>query len=180
MKNFLLPLIVLIAAVAIFFSLSRPLLADIAVLRLEKAKLETGLDNARKLQEVRDELIKISREFPKEDLDRLNKMLPDNVDNVRLIIDINNLARGSGMSIRNIKIKSDQGGTDPQVIADSGQKKGAVTLAFSVAGPYANFEDFLQRLARSLRLVDVTDVSFSSNEKNFYEYSVELQTYWLK
>ena len=57
MKNFLLPLLVLIAAVAIFFTLSRPLLADISGLRLEKARLETGLDNARKLQEVRDELI---------------------------------------------------------------------------------------------------------------------------
>lgn len=170
----------IIAAGAVFFLLTRPLLADINMLREEKARLEEGLANARKLKEVRDGLIKISNDFPASDLDRLNKMLPDNVDNVKLIIDINNIARASGMSIRNVKIKTEEGQSGREVIADSGQKRGAVTLGFSVSGAYSNFGDFLQRLARSLRLVDVMSVSFGSNERNFYDYNVELQTYWLK
>lgn len=170
----------IVAAAAMFFFLTKPLLADINTLRAEKIRLEEGLANARKLKEVRDNLIKTSNDFLASDLDRLNKMLPDNVDNVKLIIDINNIARASGMSIRNVKIKTEEGQSGKEVIAESGQKKGAVTLGFSVSGAYSNFEDFLNRLARSLRLVDVTSVSFSSNEKNFYDYNVEIQTYWLK
>lgn len=180
MNRLLFPLILLVVAASVFGFFTRPLLAEIAGLRAEKLRLETGLDNARQLKEVRDELIKTSREFATAHLERLDKMLSDNVDNVRLIIDINNLARGSGMSIRNIKIKTDERTEGKEVIADSGQKRGAVTLTFSVSGPYTNFADFLGRLAQSLRLVDVTGVSFTSNDKNFYDYNVEIQTYWLK
>lgn len=180
MSRLLFPFIMLIAAIGLFAFFTRPLLTEIGELRVEQSRLQVGLDNAKKLKSVRDDLIKSSREFSATDVERLNKMVPDNVDNVRLIIDINNLARASSMSIRNIKIKTDEGTTGKDVIAESGQKKGAVTLAFSVSGPYNNFQNFLDRLATSLRLVDVTAVSFASNDKNFYDYNVELQTYWLK
>lgn len=180
MSRFFLPIIMICGAGAIFYFFTKPLLAEISDLRLEKSRLEQGLDNARQLKAVRDELLKTAHSFPKGDIDRLSKMLPDNVDNVRLIIDMNNLARGAGMNIRSVKIKTDEGVSSKDVIADSGQKKGAVTLSFAVSGPYTNFQDFLSRLARSLRLVDVTSVSFGSNEKNFYDYNIEIQTYWLK
>lgn len=180
MTRLILPLAIIVAAGSVFFLLTKPLLADISLLRLEKARLEQGLENARKLKEVRDNLIQVSNNFLRQDLDRLGKMLPDNVDNVKLIIDINNLARAAGMSIRNIRIKTEEGQSGKEVIAESSQKSGSVTLGFSVSGPYANFSDFLGRLARSLRLVDVTSASFSSNDKNFYDYSVEVKTYWLK
>lgn len=180
MSRFIFPLILLAAAVSLFAFFTRPLIAQIGELRIEKTRLEVGLENAKKLKQVRDGLIATSREFPASDLERLNKMLPDNVDNVRLIIDINNLARGSSMSIRNIDIKVDEGETGKDVITKGSQKQGAVTLAFSVSGPYNNFQDFLNRLAQSLRLVDVTALNFASNDKNFYDYDVELQTYWLK
>lgn len=180
MSRFLFPIVMLVAAGAIFFLLTKPLLAELATLRAEKVRLETGLANARQLKEVRDGLLKTAQGFAKDDLDRLVKMLPDNVDNVKLIIDMNNLARGSGMNIRSAKIKTNEGASGKDVIAESGQKKGAVTLSFGVSGPYSNFQDFLGRLAKSLRLVDVTAISFGSNEKNFYDYSVDIQTYWLK
>lgn len=180
MSRFIFPIFAVAIAVSAFFFLTKPLLADVAELRTEKLRLETGLENARKLKEVRDGLLKTARDFPKEDLDRLTKMLPDNVDNVRLIIDINSLARSAGMSIRSVKIKTDENTSGTEVIAESGEKRGAVTLSFAVSGPYSNFQDFVGRLARSLRLVDVTSMSFGSNEKNFYDYNVEIQTYWLK
>lgn len=180
MTRLLLPLVLVVAAGVIFYTLAQPVLQQIGELRTEAARLELGLTNARELKRVRGALLKTSNDFSESDLDRLNKMLPDNVDNVRLIIDINNLARGSGMTIRNVKIKTEEGATGQEVIAESGQKKGAVTLSFAVSGSYANFEDFLSRLARSLRLVDVVAVSFSGNERNFYDYNVEIQTYWLK
>ena len=180
MSRLLLPIAMLVAAGAILLTLTKPLLSEVTTLRAEKARLEAGLANATQLKEVRDGLLQKAHDFPKEDLDRLVKMLPDNVDNVKLIIDMNNLARGSGMNIRSVKIKTDDGTSGKDVIAESGQKKGAVTLSFGVSGPYNNFQDFLGRLAKSLRLVDVTAISFGSNEKNFYDYGVDIQTYWLK
>ena len=85
------------------------------------------------------------------------------------------------MTIRNLRIKADEEKGEASVI-EGGERmnKGAVTLGFSVSGSYENLQAFLADLAKSLRLVDVTSVTFSSNDRNVYDYNIELQTYWLK
>lgn len=182
MIRLLLPLILVVAAGLIFFSFTQPVLERIDGLRLEQAKLNTALDNAKKLHQVQDSLLNTYNGFAPADLDRLNKFLPDSVDNVRLIIDINNIARASGMTIKNVKIKTEEGEEDgAAVINDTGtDPKGVVVLSFSVSGSYLNFQQFLLDLSHSLRLVDIDSVTFGSNDKGIYDYSVAIRTYWLK
>ena len=181
MMRLFLPIIVIVAAGLVFFKLTDPMLAKVDELKVEKAKLDEGLKNARELRTVLDALLATRNSFNQSDLDRLGKFLPDNVDNVRLIIDINNIARPYNMTIRNLRIKADEDKGEASVI-EGGERlnKGAVTLGFSVSGSYENIQPFLEDLAKSLRLVDISAVTFSSNEKNLYDYSVEIQTYWLK
>jgi hypothetical protein len=40
--------------------------------------------------------------------------------------------------------------------------------------------ELLKDLENSLRLVDVTDITVSSSENDFYNYSLTLNTYWLR
>lgn len=191
MIRLILPLLLLAAAVGGFFKLTQPMLGEIDTLKLEKAKLNQALDNAKELRQVQDSLLATFRNIDPEDLDKLNKFLPDSIDNVRLIIDVDNIARRSGMSIKGIKIKTAAGQEENSVIevADSGVGgTQAMTLGFSVSGPYTNFQSFLSDLARSLRLADVEATGFSSgqglngegNTVDFYTYNVEIKTYWLK
>lgn len=165
----------------VFFQLTDPILAQVDELKLEKAKLNEGLNNAKELRRVLDDLLETYNQFSSSDLERLNKFLPDNVDNVRLIIDISNIAKPYNMTIRDLRIKADEERGEASVI-DGGDRmnKGAVTLGFSVSGSYANLQAFLSDLARSLRLVDVSVINFSSNEEGIYDYEIEIQTYWLK
>lgn len=181
----------MLLAVAIggFFKLTEPVLGEIDVLKAERAELNQALDNAKELREVQDSLLAAYREIAPADLDRLNKFLPDNIDNVRLIIDVNNIARQSGMTIKNIKIKTAAGEEESSVIDKSSgneMEPESLTLGFSVTGPYTNFQKFLSDLARSLRLVDVEVVGFSATEgasgtvSDVYTYNVEIKTFWLK
>lgn len=185
MTRLLLPLLFVAVAIGGFFKFTQPVLREIDVLKMEKAKLNQALDNAKQLRQVQDSLLAASRNIAPEDLDRLNKFLPDSIDNVRLIIDINNIARRSGMSIKGIKIKTAEGKEESSVIdsaeaSDTGGTQ-SVTLGFSVTGPYTNFQTFLSDLARSLRLTDVEATGFSSSLKeDVYTYNVEIKTYWLK
>lgn len=181
MMRLLTPLLIVGIAGAIFFYLSDPVLQQIDQLRQDKAKLEESLNYASQLRQKQKDLIAKRSEISVEQQDRLGKFLPDNVDNVRLIIDLNDVAQDYGMSIRNIKIKTDEGKTEGQVIQGGGvSDRGSVTLGFSVSGPYNNFLAFVDKLARSLRLVDISGISFSSTDKGDYDYNVEIQTYWLK
>lgn len=189
MIRLILPLLFVAAAVGGFFKFTQPMLDEIDGLKAEKATLNQALDNAKELRQVQDELLATFRNIDPADLDKLNKFLPDSIDNVRLIIDVDNIAKRSGMSIKGIKIKTAEGQEENSVIDSSSGGAGgtqAMTLGFSVTGPYSNFQSFLSDLARSLRLADVEATGFSSGTasvgqlSDFYTYNVEIKTYWLK
>jgi hypothetical protein len=42
--------------------------------------------------------------FAAEDVQKLERTLPDNVDNIRLIIDINNIAARHGLTLKNVAL----------------------------------------------------------------------------
>ena len=113
-----------------------------------------------------------------DDLQDLSKLVPDNIDNVRLIIDIDEMAKHYGMRIRNFN-------ADPTEKADtigrSNSPYGTLTLSFSTTAAYDTFLAFIRDLERSLRVLDLTAVEFvSSDTGSLYDYKVTVKTYWLK
>lgn len=149
--------------------------------RISKEKIENlAYSNAEKSSEQYQELLKaknaVFNQIDDAKKNALNKLLPDSIDNVKLIIDINQIASDKGMTIRNISIK----GGDTTSVGPDTRPYGVATLGFSVSGPYKTLKDFLVSLQTSLRLIDVTSVSFSSGDKDQYEYNVEIKSYWLK
>lgn len=188
MNRIFLPLIYLTIAVALFYGLTRDLLAQVEARRAEKAELVAALDRAQELRQVADRLRTEYYSFSDAERERLGKMIPDNVDNVRLIIDTNNIASRYGMIVKDAKIKTDEKAVDKDVNPSakiienpSGQiGQGTVTIAFTVSGTYPVFRQFLGDLASSLRLVDIRRLTFKSADKDTYQYSIELNTYWLK
>ncbi len=188
-----LPIILLAAAFGMFFLYTNTAYEKVRVLQKEESAYNDALGNSKKLQSVRDDLVKKYNTLPKESLDRLQKLLPDNVDNIRLIIEIEQLASGHGMSVTGVNYdagddkdeKKDQFATNQQL---SGAKNniGSYDLEFTIEGKYEQFQEFLTDLEKSLRIVDVSSITFSSltvNEKkpsDLYTYTVKIKTYWLK
>lgn len=181
MSRYLIPLLLVAIATALFFGFTQPLFDSIQELKITEKSLNDAFANANQLKVTRDELVKKLNTIAPSDLDRLNKAIPDRVDNVRLVIDLDNLARQSGMSLTNIKIQSDRASVAAQsVVGPSGKKYALIGLSFSVAGSYSNLRAFLTNLERSLRIVDVRALSFTAGDKDSNEYSIELDTYFFK
>jgi len=181
MTRLIAPLLMVIIAVAIFFQFTDPIFAEIKTIQDRQVTLNEGLNNAKKLRTVMKGLLDQRNLMSETDLNNLNKLLPDNVDNVRLIIDIDGIAKPYGMSIKGLEVKMPEEKTEDAVTRDRDNAKQAmVSLSFSVSGDYNQFQSFLSDLSQSLRLVDVSVVGFNSNEKGIYDYEVEIQTYWLK
>ena len=178
MKYFF-PTILILTAIGVFFLLIDPLYQEVGTLRQQTVSFDAALAKSKELQTIRDGLLSKYNSFITTDLDRLDRMLPDNVDNVRLIMDINNIAARYNMSLKNTKITIIDDAKSG-VLGPNRKKYGSVQLGFSVAGPYSTFLSFMEDLERSLRIVDVVGLSFSSASKDFYDYNVVLQTYWLK
>ncbi len=194
--KFLGPIIVIIIAGGIFFYLTDPILntaltvdpqtnnvsGGVFPLLSERNDLNTALSNSQKLQDASRALVDQYNSLAPADIAAVDTLLPDHIDNVQLVIDINSIADQYGMTIKNIKITTqDQvSPTGRPVIKTSTTGEQAALISFNVTGSYNQLRNFLTDLARSLRLVDVTGLSFVASDQDLYQFNVELKTYWLE
>lgn len=175
----LIPIVLIGIALGLFFGYISPSYEAIKDLRADEARYDEALTQSRELQNLRDSLLSRYNTFSQSDLNRLEKLLPDNVDNVRLILDIDSIASKYNMRTRNVTVS----GADTDNTTIAAAKQGAVdsvVLGFSVAARYEDFMRFLKDLESSLRIVDVVGLSFDSGEGDAYTFTVRLRTYWLK
>lgn len=186
MFKFLVPTIILVIAGALFFIFTKPTYSQIADIKARSLAYDLALDNARELQAVRDELTAKYNAFSPEDINRIETLLPDTVDTVQLIIDLDDLAQSNGLVFKDTKFESGLG-TDAQktptdLLLDAKEYQTS-TVGFVVEGSYENFQNFLRDLERSLRLVEVNSLSFNAapiGKTGDFSFQVELATYWLR
>lgn len=187
------PIILIVFSVIIFFTFIDPQREKITSLRQEKQEYNEALSKAQELLRLRDELQSKYVGVRPEDLENIKLMLPDNVDNVRLALDIDALAknRPQPIAIKNIAISGSKGASSGSTSSEAtpapeGQgtglpgSVGVATISFSVSTNYENFIKFLKDLEDSLRIIDVTNLAVTSAEGGNYNYSLTLRTYWLK
>lgn len=174
----ILSIIFLIASLGLFFGYVDPTYTKIREYGVEKSDYDTALNNSKALQAERDKLLEKFNAMDKADVDKLSKLLPDNIDNVRLVIDIDEMAKSYGMRIRNFKADASQ---KKDTIGRDNSAYGTLTLSFSTTASYNTFLAFMRDLERSLRVIDITSVAFlSSDTSQLYDYNVTVKTYWLK
>lgn len=166
-------------AFSIFLSVwyTKPMMDDVSMLRTENASLNASLGEIKDLSNVMAEKENTYNSFTDDEKAKVNKLLPDSIDNVKLIIDIDDIAQKYRMKIRNIDLKAENAGAEGE---EAVQSYGTAMLRFSVTAPYDRFKLFMADLEDSLRLVDVSSLSFDASDKDQNEFNVELKTYWLK
>lgn len=173
------PIILIALASTLFFVFTNPIYNDVSVLRAQMASYNEALNNSKTLDSERDSLTAQYNQMNPDDLSRLQKLLPDNVDNIRLILEIEQIAAPYGMSLTNIKYDASSdtnsaGSTANGTIIQGGSTNtsassksyGVFNLEFSTSGTYDNFINFTKDLENNLRIVDISSISFSSDASN--------------
>ncbi len=121
-------------------------------------------------------------------LARLETFLPDSVDNVGLILDLNALAARSGISLVNVDVivndaaAASNADTTGQgaVPVDTQNPVGSVNLLLSAVGTFNALQTFLNGVERSARLLDVQDLVVKGSDTGVYTYQLTLRLYWLR
>jgi len=181
MRRFIVPLILVIAATLLYFLQTSSHVDNIRSLNRIKVEREELLGNADMIRARRDHIRdeQLSQISP-EERTRLNRLLPDAVDNVRLIIDVEDIARRYGMvpQVRAFTQEEERVGA----VVRNTKSYNTLLFAFSVQGNYDTLKRFTRDLEQSLRLVDIQQISFriDNQEDDFYTYEIVIQTYWLK
>lgn len=176
------PLLLIATAIALFVLYTNPTYQEVKTLRAQADLYATALNKSEELRAIRDQLLSRRKTFSTEDLAKLSHTLPDNVDNIRLIIEINNVAARHGLSLSNVslgEISDSAARRNALAVGASGSAVGSVEIGFSVVSTYDNFVSFLQDLEHSQRLIDVEKISFAAGGKDADSYAVTIRTYWL-
>lgn len=180
MTRIIIPIILLAAALGLFGMYTNPSFQGIKRLSAEQAAYDGALDKAQQLRAVRDQLLARRASFSDEDVNKLSHTLPDNLDNIRLIIDINNIASRHNVVISQVQLGSTQSSNGGSSLATgpSGSAIGSVEIGFTINATYDNFLAFEEDLEHSLRIIDVTRIGFSTGG-DLNSYTFTIKTYWL-
>ncbi len=153
-------------------------------LALQVSSYDDALTKSQELKGVRDKLLSRRNTFAANDVQKLKEVLPDNVDNIRFLIDINNIAARHGLSLTNVQLgtlTNSQNAQAAVAVASTGGPVGSVDIGFSLAANYDDMLSFLQDVEHSLRLTDVQKLSFTAptTAGGTTNYIFSVRTYWL-
>ena len=201
MFRYLVPTILTGAAIAGFFVFAKPIMGEISDVKQEIASYNEALDNANALENERDKLTTKLNSIDPVNLSKLEKLLPDSVDNIRLILEIEKIASPYGMLLKDVtydsttntgnssKPNTQSGISGDQTQKDTTKGYGEWSLGFSTQGSYTNFLSFVKDLESNLRMVEIQSITFSSGEgvslgkvqpSDYYKYDFKIKTFWLK
>lgn len=173
--------ILILISIGLFYVFIMPQYNEGLALRDNQTKYQNILENVSALETKRDELLVKYQNIPKQRIDELFKVLPDNVDTVSLAINLDSIASHYGISIKSIQtIKDNQNNSSTIVVGAPTPTYGSVTFTFSFITTYSNFRKFMSDIEKSLRITDVQSITFQSTSNGLYEYQVSIKTYWLK
>ena len=175
-------IILLAAALALIFWVARPIWSDIQSLRAEQAAVSDALARLTDLQGLRYELLKTYNSVPTSKLDRLSDFLPPKPQSGNILVMLEKLTRDRGIRLRRAEFTKDLGQqqASPGVIKRNEAPYSQIVYNFTVSSSYESFRSFLAALEKNLRIVDVTDITFTGGAANLFEFTLRAKSYYQK
>ncbi len=176
------PIIGIIIAVGLFFTYIQPTFTEVKAIQDETAQYAEAITKATELQGRINKLKQEQQSISPANLERLEAMLPNRVDEVAVLGDMDALAASHHLVLADIKVgtqKKDEGaqqpGSAPGVPANGDTPTAEVPIQgqyitldidFSVKGSYDDFRAFLQDVERSLVFMEIHKISFTQSSSN--------------
>jgi Tfp pilus assembly protein PilO len=172
--------ILIIIAIGLFYTFTSSQYAVVQNLRAEAEEYQKVLDGAEAISETNASVEDQYRKIPKAEIERLNKVLPDNIDTVRLALDLDGMAGVYGISLKKVQVDRQEEDNTGVISIGNSNPYEKVNVTFTFISNYPNFTRFLADLEKSLRIANVRSIHFQTNTVGLYEHKITIETYWLK
>jgi Tfp pilus assembly protein PilO len=177
------PIITLVIAVILFFVYINPTwTGSIASTRAAITSDNQTLAAVSAYTSEESQLTSARNAINQDSLAKLSAFLPDSVDNVGIILDLNALAARSGLSLSNIDVMPNAASAPANgVLPTAGTSAiSSVDISLSALGTYAAFQNFLTGIEKSERLLDARNITVKGSDTGVYSYQMTLRIYWLQ
>jgi Tfp pilus assembly protein PilO len=169
--------LVLISAAGFFFYVY-PQYQAIQTLQTEQSQYTQALAKVSAAEKTRDDLITRYNSFSSADLARLQVVMPQNINSIRLLVDITQFAASDGVKLTNISTQSDAE-SNPDAVSSAGSAYNTLVVRFTIHSSYDQFLQFLRDTEHSMPLLDVTSITFTPADSGVEDFQVTLKTYSL-
>lgn len=179
------PVVFILIAIAIFFAYINPTYTgQIAQANAQIASYNSALQAAAQFNKQEALLVSEQSQIATSSIQRVTEYLPDGVDNVQLILDLNSLASRSGVALSDFSVvdnaTSSPSATGSSIPTLTGGQTASLDLSVSATGTYSAFRTFLGAVEQSLRPMDVTELSVKDSSTGVYTYQMTFRIYWLQ
>lgn len=186
MRNITTSILLLFVAAIVGFIYLQPEWKNYREHRRNVAQLNAVRDELNDLAAERDHLKEKLDQIPEEDLVRLAQALPEGSDKKTLMVLLEALTVRDGVKMKNIVLADDTPAVQPSSQPQPGPFQNALIgqsvkelgMQLAVESSYPTFKRFLQSLEKSLRLIDVFDISFSGASGENALFTVKAKAYY--
>lgn len=178
MRNIIASILVL-AGIALILWAAKPLWGETGLLRAESKNVDETLSNLRSLQSKREELLQTYNSLSKNDLEKLDKIIPKTTDSAGLLVYLEKTTAERGIRLRRAEFEKEPVSQQKTIHSNNLNFK-VLPLSFVVSSSYDSFKSFLSALERSARVMDIMDISFNVSKTNFFEFTIKAKTYYSK
>lgn len=174
-------IILILIAIGLYYTFTSPQYSEMKLVRAQANQYKEVLGGAEAIEESARRLEVLYAGVPRSEIERLGKVLPNNIDSVRLALDLDGLAGKYGISLKSVSVeKRQQENIGSFEFTDTSIPYEKALVSFSFVSSYSNFTNFLRDIERNVRIMNIREISFLSNDTNLYEYKMTVETYWLK
>ncbi|KKW34867.1 MAG: hypothetical protein UY81_C0060G0006 [Candidatus Giovannonibacteria bacterium GW2011_GWA2_53_7] len=133
---------------------------EVRTLQLTEDALLQDLEDVKTINEKVDALRTQHAELPRGAEAKLDVLLPERVDGVRFLIDVDAVVLKNGLQMRNPAVSANAAAKNATGVSRLSKNM----LRFEIVGTYAELQGLLVDIERSLALRDVSSLSFTSGE----------------
>lgn len=193
-----LPILFVLIAGALFFGYINPTVTgSIAETNKQIKQYDAALAAAKRFEQKQTQLALEQKALPVDGLTRIKAFLPDGVDNVQLILDLDGVAARSGLKILNFNTtesKKQAATTNTQpgqasapatapgmgATVDVSKPYDSLDLSITASGTYPELRSFLASIETSLRPLDLVEFQLADSSTGVYTYQMTFRLYWLR
>lgn len=185
-------LLLIVGATVIFFTQTKKYFPEIKATRGQISVYNKTIETIRGVKDSVDKLLGEYNSISQENINKVNKMIPSGSDQMKLVVQIENMMKSRGLSLKSIdtkesdkkisfKTKTDAEEDKEDVTGEKKEEKmiSLLSLSIKAQGSYSAFHSFLIEAERSLRLLDIDSVKINTvANKEIYDFSIEAHSYY--
>ena len=163
-----------IMATALFLLFTQPTFEHVRTSQAEAAGYTQALADAEKLNQRINELVKQRNNLPSAEMEKLEVLIPDQIDEVATVITLDTLAAKHFLLFSDIAIASENSVVDknkkntPAVAAlptsPDTESIVATAVTFIVSGTYDDFRAFIKDVEGTLSLMDISELGIQGED----------------